>query len=112
MKAPPDAALASRAASRAASKARRAAKRGGSGGSESGGGRDFRRYTSPSGFAVLVVSRQAGTGADAAMLNIPEAIASSCRPASCLLAPGLEFAALTCSHGAATDQAQATNGST
>ncbi|KAL4458209.1 hypothetical protein ABPG75_013074 [Micractinium tetrahymenae] len=57
VKAPPDAALADKAASKAASKARRAAKRGGSsggGGSESAGGRDFRRYTSPGGFAVLV----------------------------------------------------------
>lgn len=65
MKAPPDAALADKAASKAATKARRAARRGsgGGGGGESSGQRDFRRYTSPSGFAVLVVSRRAGAGA-------------------------------------------------
>ncbi|KAL4435060.1 hypothetical protein ABPG77_003885 [Micractinium sp. CCAP 211/92] len=53
MKAPPDAALADKAASKAATKARRAAKRGG-GGDEGAGQLDFRQYTSPSGFAVLV----------------------------------------------------------
>ena len=56
MKAPPDAAL----ADKAASKARKAQRRSG-GGAAAGGGasiagtqRDFRRYQSPSGFAVLV----------------------------------------------------------
>jgi predicted ribosome quality control (RQC) complex YloA/Tae2 family protein len=52
MKAPPDAAL----ADKAASKARKAQKRSGASGGASIAGtqRDFRRYQSPSGFAVLV----------------------------------------------------------
>jgi predicted ribosome quality control (RQC) complex YloA/Tae2 family protein len=55
MKPPPDAAL----ASKAATKARKAQRRAGGGSSSStsstaGGSRDFRRYTSPSGFAVLI----------------------------------------------------------
>ena len=52
MKAPPDAAL----ADKAASKARKAQKRSGASGDASIAGtqRDFRRYQSPSGFAVLV----------------------------------------------------------
>lgn len=50
MKAPPEAAL----ADKAASKARKAAKRGAASGNTGGGAQDFRRYTSPSGFAVLV----------------------------------------------------------
>lgn len=51
MKAPPDAAL----ADKAVAKARKAQKRsGGSSNAAAGGSRDFRRYDSPSGFAVLV----------------------------------------------------------
>ena len=50
MKAPPEAAL----ADKAASKARKAARRSASSGNTGGGAQDFRRYTSPSGFAVLV----------------------------------------------------------
>ena len=54
MKAPPDAAL----ASKSAAKARRAAKRGGGDGGGkrdvAGTGRDYRRYTSPGGLCVLV----------------------------------------------------------
>jgi hypothetical protein len=57
MKAPPDAALAGKAAAKARKTSQRAQKRSGGGGgngSASGGSRDFRRYESPSGFAVLV----------------------------------------------------------
>ncbi|PRW59758.1 ferrous iron transporter A [Chlorella sorokiniana] len=50
MKAPPEAAL----ADKAASKARKAARRSASSGNTGGGAQDFRRYTSPSGLAVLV----------------------------------------------------------
>lgn len=57
MKAPPDAALADKAAARARTGAAKAARRGGGGGERSAegeGGRDFRRYTSPGGFQVLL----------------------------------------------------------
>lgn len=50
MKAPPEAAL----ADKAASKARKAARRSTASGNTGGGAQDFRRYSSPSGFAVLV----------------------------------------------------------
>ena len=58
MKAAPDAALAGKAAGKAASKERKAQRRGDKSGDRrgavAGGSRDFRRYESPSGFAVLV----------------------------------------------------------
>ena len=55
LKAPPDAALADKAASKAKKAQRRSGGGGGGGsGAGSGGSQDFRRYESPSGFAVLL----------------------------------------------------------